>query len=114
MNEQPLEYWRQLFASHGFRAFDCIRPLINSVGSVEPWHKYNTLLYVHESALPSLPPTITATMLKENDRVLDLSPLSYRLRCAIMRALPAFAVTAIARAKHKIMRAAWRTSRSSS
>ncbi len=48
INLQPQSAWAARFESHGYSAFDVIRPLIWHDDSVEPWYRQNLLLYVHQ------------------------------------------------------------------
>jgi len=100
LNEQRPEYWRRLFAAHDYQCFDPFRPRLRGNASVEPWYRYNMLLYVHRSAVAGLPADFAATLVPEGAAIRDVSPLSYRLRCALMRPLPPDAVSRIAGLRH--------------
>jgi putative flippase GtrA len=88
VNERPLEFWRELFSKHGYTAFDCLRPLVNSDDQIEPWYRYNTILYVHSSAIDALPEAVKATAVAPDAVLADLSPPAWRMRRAIVRLLP--------------------------
>ena len=45
VNEQPPEYWAGLFATRGYQAVDCIRPIVWNDRSIAVWYRQNTLLY---------------------------------------------------------------------
>jgi|HubBroStandDraft_3_1064219.scaffolds.fasta_scaffold50071_3 hypothetical protein len=49
INEQWQDYWADLFATHGYSAKDCIRPLVWGQSKGAMWYAQNTLLYVDES-----------------------------------------------------------------
>lgn len=51
LNEQSYDYWRALFARVGYVAIDCLRPKIIYNKEIEPWYRYNTLLYASPVAL---------------------------------------------------------------
>ena len=97
INEQPLSFWQALFESHGFHAYDFIRPALAKSPCVEPWYKYNSVLYVHESETKKLPDAILKT--KVDGKVQDAGDLPWRLRKAIVSALPQPAVTSIAKGR---------------
>ena len=99
VNEQPYEYWRQIFASHGYVLLDAIRPRITGNRSVEPWYRYNTLLYVHHSLVPALAESLKACLVAPDRVVPDVSPWFYRLRKHVISWLPLWASTRIAVAK---------------
>jgi hypothetical protein len=93
VNEQPYSYWHRLFGARGYVMLDAIRPFVATNTDVEPWYRYNTFLYVEKSCLPSLPAALRHLRIADFDEVRDVSPLCYRLRKAIIRAFPVWAVT---------------------
>jgi Methyltransferase domain len=101
INEQPLSYWQALFGSHGYQAFDCLRPLLASDRTVEPWYRYNTLLYVNDARTKGLPDDVLAA--RVTGVVRDNGDLPWRLRKQIVSLLPRSAVTGIARARASII-----------
>lgn len=101
VNEQPLDYWRHKFKTHGYSAFDPIRPMISKIRDVEPWYRYNTLVYATDKASEKLPPAVKATRLPANKPVPEIAPLPWRVRNATLRCLPAPAVHQLAVLKHK-------------
>lgn len=104
VNEQPLSYWRSLFSERGFRCFDAVRPAIAHHDSVEPWYRYNTLLYVKGDALDRLPAVVRDREIREGDEIPDVSPLAWRTRNAIIRNLPAPFVAKLVDLKHSVSR----------
>jgi len=97
VNERPQAYWRDLFARHGYKGFDCIRPHVKGEREVRPWYRYNTLLFVHQDQVASLPPEIAATEVTATGPVAFPAPLSWRLRLLLVRLLPLGAVTGLAK-----------------
>lgn len=60
INEQPLNYWVEKFAKHGFKLFDCIRPIFWENEELEWWYKQNMVLFSKKAppfttALPESP-----------------------------------------------------------
>jgi SAM-dependent methyltransferase len=51
VNERWPDYWAELFAGHGYRPIDAIRPAIWQDTRVEWWYCQNTLLFASEGAL---------------------------------------------------------------
>jgi SAM-dependent methyltransferase len=49
VNERWPSYWAQLFAAHGYRAIDLVRPLVWNDDRVAFWYAQNTLLYLDAS-----------------------------------------------------------------
>ena len=104
VNEQPLEYWRARFAQHGFRCFDAVRPRIMNNRAVEPWYRYNTLLYARGEGVERLPQAVLDSELSSTQPIPELAPLSWRTRNALLRALPAGLVAFLVTAKHALVR----------
>ena len=102
VNEQPLEYWRNKFAARGYAAFDWIRPAISSLPKIEPWYRYNCLLYATAAAAVKLPPDIQATKIPDDAQAAELAPATWRTRNAILRSLPRGVVHQLALVKHKL------------
>ncbi len=101
INERPLSYWRDLFAGHGYRAFDCVRPVVRHNARVDWWYRYNTLLYVAAAKATDLPESVLAREICVSSAVADVSPVSARMRRAVLRALPQRAVSELASFKHR-------------
>src|SRR5256885_15969550 len=52
VNEQPLDYWRDIFRSRGYLPVDYLRPLITGDPAIQSWYRYNILLYVEAGPPP--------------------------------------------------------------
>lgn len=102
INEQPLEYWADKFRARGYLAYDWIRPRIARISEIEPWYRYNTLLFVTEQASAHLPADVRLTMLQPGMSIRNIAPLSWRLRNAALRCLPSDTVHKLAIIKHKM------------
>jgi len=101
VNERPYEYWRQIFKRHGYSVFDYIRPLAEDQLDIEPWYRYNTFLYVAENRIESLPEHIRATQVPSGTPLVDVSPISYRIRKSLIRLLPVRVMTLLAKLKER-------------
>ena len=55
VNEQWPGYWAGLFAAHGYRALDILRPLLWNEPAVAFWYKQNLLLYADPETLAARP-----------------------------------------------------------
>ncbi|AWM81053.1 hypothetical protein DKL61_12265 [Gammaproteobacteria bacterium ESL0073] len=100
VNEQPLQYWREKFASFGYQCFDPIRSKIHKNVNVEPWYRYNILLYVKENTVNQLPQEILLTHIKPELSIPDFSPLTWRIRNKILLHMPECMKTLLVKAKH--------------
>jgi SAM-dependent methyltransferase len=102
VNERPYEFWRSLFERRRFLLFDFLRPRIMHRHEIEPWYRYNLMLFVQEDFIPSLDADVRASQV-HGDRVPDLAPLGWRARRRLLSCLPAPVVTAMASAKHRLL-----------
>ena len=103
VNEQPLAYWRALFRERGFIAIDYLRPLIRNDADTEPWYRYNTILYVAEDYLPSLPDAVRESMVPDAEPLDEYRPLHDRLRNALLWQLPVGMVTRLSRLRTSLI-----------
>lgn len=99
LNERPYQYWRELFARHGYVAIDYLRPLLAGCDAVEPWYRYNSFLYATPERLARLPAAVRAAQVADGTPLADLSPPLYRLRKGLVRWLPVPVMSRLARLK---------------
>jgi SAM-dependent methyltransferase len=103
VNEQPYAYWRDKFAARGFRTFDWLRPRIRLMGSIEPWYRYNTLLFARDSALNQAATELLQTEIPRNQPIPIRASLSWRARNGVLAHLPQRSVHNLAILKHKLI-----------
>jgi SAM-dependent methyltransferase len=101
VNEQPPAYWIGRFAEHGYAPFDCVRGAIRGVGEIEPWYRYNTLLFANGEGSRRLSEAARATRIAEGAGPRDYAPLAWRVRCAILRRLPREVIEWLAHLRHR-------------
>jgi SAM-dependent methyltransferase len=106
VNEQPLSYWIRKFRSRGLRAFDFPRHVVDGVTDIEPWYRYNTLLFATDAAASSLASNVAQHELPETASPKEFRPFLWRARCMCIRLLPPSAVQRLARLKHRAFNAA--------
>jgi hypothetical protein len=104
INEQPYEYWQELFRQEGYEAYDFVRPQVLDRHEVTPWHRYNPVLYVRDGKARDLSEQVRRTHIAPGTAVPDLSPPLYRARKAVVRQLPPWATRALASARKKLAR----------
>jgi len=100
VNEQPYDYWRAKFLARGYRCFDALRPLIAADSEVEPWYRYNTLIFANAAGEQRLSEAARATRIDDGAATLDVAPIPWKLRRAILRRLPRPAIEGLASAVH--------------
>ncbi|MCB1694005.1 MAG: methyltransferase domain-containing protein [Pseudomonadales bacterium] len=103
VNEQDYDYWRALFEKHGYVALDCIRPLVAGISAIEPWYRYNVILYSHLDALAGLPDAFRRCQVPRGVRIPDVSPALYRARKLVVGMMPVPLMTRLAKAKERLV-----------
>ena len=103
VNEQPYGYWRDKFLARDYVLFDAVRPLLAGDRRVEPWYRYNLLLFAARSAVGRLSTAAQACRVGDDTAVRDISPLGYRVRKLVLRVLPPSCVSRLAMAKHGVV-----------
>lgn len=99
VNEQPLAYWQELFAARGYRAYDCLRPHLRNSKTIEPWYRYNTVLYVNDAGCRGLPDPVLKYALPNGQKLHNGGDRLWRLRQKVVSRLPQDTVTRIARTR---------------
>ncbi|GEM80025.1 class I SAM-dependent methyltransferase [Vibrio superstes] len=100
VNEQCYDYWRNIFKKNNFEPYDIIRPRISAKKSIPPWYRYNILIYIRKTSC-------YATSLKDyrqpyNEKIADISSLSYKIRKKLVYFLPIEIATFIAKIKKRL------------
>jgi hypothetical protein len=106
VNERPLEDWVERFHALGYRCFDAVRPQLRAARRVEPWYRYNTLLFVGARHPLTLRADLLCTECHPGQPLRAFASPAWRARQAILRALPHGLVNSLARLRHRI-RAPW-------
>jgi len=101
INEQPYEFWRKIFAEHGYQPYDFVRPLVRRTKSVEGWYRRNVMLYVANRSQLQLGPAVATTRVPDGEPIPDVSGVLYKLRTRILAALPVAWLSALAVLKHR-------------
>jgi hypothetical protein len=101
-NERCPSYWAGLFSAQGYVAYDCIRPYVVDDKRIDPWYRFNTVLYANAAGASRLGPRV-----KENrvDRAADLrrgGDFLWHLRCMVLQLLPEPAVTYLMRHRNRL------------
>ncbi|MFB6453326.1 class I SAM-dependent methyltransferase [Bradyrhizobium tunisiense] len=96
INERPLVFWQEQFASLGYEAYDVIRLAMRNNRTVDPWYRFNTILYVKRNIADRLPPSVQNTRISPK-RIEEVGNLGWRLRKLVLWPLPVSAVTILAK-----------------
>jgi len=103
VNEKPLAYWRALFAAHGYRAVDLVRPALHGDAAVQGWYRYNTVLYVNAAGAARLSPDAKSAVVPDGQPLAHYWPARDRLRQAVVRTLPVAVVNRLSAFKAATM-----------
>ena len=104
VNEQPIEYWRDLFSHHGYMAYDCIRHRFHDDKHIEPWYRYNAVVFANEPGQSRLASEVLATVVATDAGFGDVSPLAWRIRKAVLRHMPGAVVDGAAALNERLSR----------
>lgn len=107
INERPLCEWQAFFAAKRYEAYDLVRPVFRTDKRVEPWYRYNTVLYVHERMRESLAPAVQKTRIGP-EPLAEIGDLNWQARRAVLRLLPTATVTALSRWNYRRLNRAHR------
>jgi SAM-dependent methyltransferase len=102
VNEQPLEVWADRFHALGFGCYDVIRSQLRERREIEPWYRYNTLLFVHEDRRATLPHQMLGAERRPGQRLPVFASRAWRARNALLRTLPYEAINILAKIKHRV------------
>lgn len=103
INEQPLSFWQKKFEARGYHAYDCLRPLLKGDTSVEPWYRYNAVLYANTKGKEKLPEAVRRHELARGQMLRNAGDLTWRLRRGFVSLLPQATVTRIAQARASVL-----------
>ncbi|WP_323777733.1 class I SAM-dependent methyltransferase [Leisingera sp.] len=103
VNEKPLSFWQELFAARGFAAFDFARPHLKDMDGIEPWYRYNTVLYANEAGRHGLPEAVLDAEIPAGQKVPLAGSLGWRMRRGIVSLMPQPMVTRIAQGRAAIL-----------
>jgi len=97
INEQPYDFWKALFAEHGYLTVDCLRPRIRHFKAIPYWYRYNAILYVKLERAEKLSDRAREGLLAPESAIPDVAPMAFRLRKFLLRLLPGGIVDRLAR-----------------
>lgn len=96
INERPLTFWQGLFRERGYSAYDVVRPEFRSDNAVEPWYRFNSVLYAKDAASAGLPDAVKTTLVAPS-QLREVGDANWVARKLALRMLPVSTVTALSR-----------------
>ncbi len=102
VNEQPPEYWRQLFAAQGFAPFDWLRSRLAGQAQVKPWYRFNSFLYANVAGQARLSASILSARIPEGQPLTQGGDFAWNARRAMVRLIPGSLVKPVAMVKASV------------
>jgi hypothetical protein len=102
INERWPSYWAKLFSENGFAAFDCIRPLLAGNRTVDPWYRFNMLIYANQTGEARLRANARESRVKRLSDLDNSGDLLWNLKRMLLRPLPEPAVTVLSRIRYRV------------
>jgi SAM-dependent methyltransferase len=102
INERNPSYWAGLLSEHGYAAFDCIRPLLARNRTIDPWYRFNPILYANEAGTARLSPYAMSRRVTNPGALKQDGDFRWQLRRAVLRRLPEPAVTLLSRLRYRM------------
>ena len=103
VNEQPPEYWRRKFAARGYSVFDWLRPQLSGLQNVQPWYRYNSVIYANVAGQKRLSKELLAARVADEAAIGIRGSIGWRMRLGVVGLMPTRLVNhvAIAKARRK-------------
>lgn len=96
LNEQPPEYWRNHFLTHGYKVFDWLRPHLANQKAVKPWYRFNCFIYANAAGETRLSSAVRQARVPDKQRLEIGGNIAWRLRRLAVRFMPAAAIEPMA------------------
>jgi SAM-dependent methyltransferase len=99
VNEQPPQYWRELFAAQGYEVFDWLRPHLAGQRQVKAWYRFNSFIYANKAGRKRLSKSVLAAKVADGQPLAIGGDFAWALRRTAVRLIPTALVKPIAMAK---------------
>lgn len=103
VNERKLSWWAGEFAARGYAAFDFLRPQIAHDRSIDPWYRYNTVVFANSDGERELSPTARSSRVDDFPSLDRAGNLSWKVRRALLRPWPPAVVTLLSRLRYRLV-----------
>ena len=87
-NEQTFEFWRKWFRRNDFIPYDFVRPNFQGCQSLEPWYRFNIILYVRTGSSAIDNQIFDEFFVPDNVPIKNYGNVAWRLRLTFIRFLP--------------------------
>jgi len=99
VNEQPPQYWRELFGAQGYEVFDWLRPHLAGQRQVKAWYRFNSFIYANKAGRKRLSKSVLAAKVADGQPLAIGGDFAWALRRTAVRLIPTALVKPIAMAK---------------
>jgi len=113
VNERKVSFWAEIFRQNGYAAYDCLRPALREARGVDPWYRFNPVLYANDQGATRLSP---AGLASRSDDLASLDrggDLAWFLRRALLRPLPSGLISQLSRLRYRAVCACRRVEQAS-
>ena len=80
--------------------YDCVRPRVAGVRSIDPWYRYNAFVFCGADTAARL--GIAGDLVPASGDILRYEPLAWKIRKRLLKRLSPQIVTWLSRAKYQI------------
>lgn len=101
VNEQRVSWWAARFRGQGYAAFDCLRPALKRAADVDPWYRFNTVLYANAAGMARLSETASAARCDDLAKLDQVGDWVWKVRLALLRPLPTNFVSRLSRLRYR-------------
>ncbi|WP_035359045.1 class I SAM-dependent methyltransferase [Edaphobacter aggregans] len=102
INERRPSYWAQMFRSHNYFPFDCVRPHLVDKMEVSPWYRYNPILFANPSGMKCLSPETRALQCQDAQYLDKAGNMAWKFRLLLLRPLPVGVVSWLSRVRYRV------------
>jgi len=102
VNERSLSAWAREFARRGYVAFDFVRPQMKNNRSVDPWYRYNTIVFANARGASRLSPFARSCRVDDIASLDCGGNLAWNLRRALLRPWPPRMLTLLSRLRYRL------------
>ena len=103
VNEQTINYWVEKFSRYGYVCFDAVRPQISEIHAIEPWYRFNTVLFIQKSLLDNLPKEWSYLPVTADYDFMAAIPMWWRVRNHLLSYLPVSWLTRLSKVKQRLL-----------
>ena len=103
VNENDIDYWRNLFNINGYYTYEILRKKFNSNYKIAPWYRFNTLIYANKAGCSKMSNTFLKGFISERESLKSYESISWKLRKMIIRLFPNKIVTILSRLNTKFI-----------